>query len=83
MGTAIGNILSFLSVFALSSRGIDLSSLAAGLEFAGMSRVIYPAIYSQDVIVANLVVFILGLLVSVYPAVKAARFTPVEALAHT
>ncbi len=83
MGTAIGNILSFLSVFALSGSGIDLSSLAAGLEFAGMSRVIYPAIYSHDVIVANLVVFILGLLVSVYPAVKAARFTPVEALAHT
>jgi len=82
IGTAVGNILSFLSVFALSG-GIDLSSLAAGSEFAGMSRVIYPAIYGQDVIVANLVVFILGLLVSVYPAVKAARFTPVEALAHT
>jgi len=82
IGTAIGNILSFLSVFALSG-GIDLSSLAAGSEFAGMSRVIYPAIHGQDVIVANLVVFTLGLLVSVYPAVKAARFTPVEALAHT
>ena len=83
IGTAIGNVLSFLSVFALSGSGIDLSALAVGAEFAGMSRVIYPAIYSQDVIVANLVVFILGLLVSVYPAVKAARFTPVEALAHT
>ena len=83
IGTAIGNILSFLSVFALSGSGIDLSALASGLEFAGMSRIIYPAIYSHDVIIANLVVFILGLLVSVYPAVKAARFTPVEALAHT
>jgi len=82
IGTVIGNILSFLSVFALSG-GIDLSFFAAGSEFAGMSRMIYPAIYGQDVIVANLVVFILGLLVSVYPAVKAARFTPVEALAHT
>jgi len=83
IGTAIGNILSFLSVFALSGNGIDLSALASGLEFAGMSRIIYPAVYSHDVIVANLVVFILGLLVSVYPAVKAARFTPVEALTHT
>ena len=34
-------------------------------------------------IIFGLVVFILGLLVSIYPAVKAARFTPVEALAHT
>ena len=83
MGMAIGNILGFLSIFALSESGIDLSALAAGAEFAGMSRVIYPAISGRDVIMANLVVFILGLLVSIYPAVKAARFTPVEALAHT
>jgi ABC-type lipoprotein release transport system permease subunit len=83
MGMAAGNILGLFSVFALSGTGIDLSSLAAGVEFVGMSRVIYPTIYGQDVIMANLVVFILGLLVSIYPAVKAARFTPVEALAHT
>jgi len=83
IGMAIGNILGFLSVFALSENGIDLSSLAAGAEFAGISRVIYPAILSRDVVLANLVVFVLGLLVSIYPAVKAAKFTPVEALAHT
>lgn len=83
LGMAIGNILGFLSVLALSGSGIDLSALAAGTEFAGMGRVIYPVISSKDVTIANLVVFILGLLVSVYPAAKAARFTPVEALAHT
>ena len=83
IGMAIGNIMGFLSILALSGSGIDLSALAAGAEFAGMSRVIYPAISVRDVTMANLVVFILGLLVSIYPAMKAARFTPVEALAHT
>jgi ABC-type lipoprotein release transport system permease subunit len=83
LGMLIGNAAGFLSVLALSANGIDLSALAAGTEYWGMSRVIYPAILGQDVIAANLVVFILGLLVSLYPAVKAARFTPVEALAHT
>ncbi len=83
VGIVIGNCLGFLSIFALSRTGIDLSSLAAGMEFAGMSRVIYPITHGKDVVIANLVVFILGLLVSVYPAVKAAKFTPVEALAHT
>jgi ABC-type lipoprotein release transport system permease subunit len=83
LGMVIGNALGFLSVFALSGTGIDLSALAAGTEYWGMSRVIYPAILGQDVIMANLVVFFLGLVVSLYPAVKAARFTPVEALAHT
>jgi ABC-type lipoprotein release transport system permease subunit len=28
-------------------------------------------------------VLLLGLLVSLYPAIKASRFTPVKALAHT
>jgi ABC-type antimicrobial peptide transport system permease subunit len=83
LGIIIGNAAGFLSVLALSANGIDLSALAAGTEYWGMSRVIYPAILGQDVIVANLVVFILGLVVSLYPAVKAARFTPVEALVHT
>ena len=80
MGMAIGNILGFLSVWALSGGGIDLSSLAAGAEYAGMSRVIYPAVTGKDVAGANLVVLMLGLLVSLYPAVKAARFTAVEAM---
>ena len=83
LGMAIGNALGLVSVLALSGTGIDLSALAAGTEYWGMSRVIYPHILGQDVILANLVVFILGLVVSVYPAIKAARFTPVEALTHT
>jgi ABC-type lipoprotein release transport system permease subunit len=83
IGMIIGNALSFVSVFALSEVGIDLSALAAGSEYFGISRVIYPAVHLNDVIMANLVVFVLGLLVSVYPAVKAARFTPIEALAQT
>jgi ABC-type lipoprotein release transport system permease subunit len=83
LGMAIGNALAFLSVLALSGTGIDLTELAAGTEFVGMTRVIYPAVSGKDVAVANLLVFILGLVVSAYPAVKAARFTPVEALAHT
>jgi ABC-type antimicrobial peptide transport system permease subunit len=77
-----GNALGLASAFALAGPGIDLSAFAAGLEFAGMSRVIYPVVLVRDVILANIVVFLLGLAVSVYPAVKAARFTPVEALAH-
>jgi ABC-type lipoprotein release transport system permease subunit len=83
IGMAIGDILGVLSVLALSGSGIDLSSLAAGMEYFGISRVIYPVIHGRDLSMANLVVFVLGLLVSVYPALKAARFTPVKAMVHT
>ena len=82
-GMAIGNALGFLCIWALSGSGIDLSALAAGAEYAGMTRVIYPAIDIKDVGMSNMIVLVLGILVSAYPAVKAARFTPVEALAHT
>ena len=82
-GMIIGNVLGFVCISALSGSGIDLSALAAGAEYAGMTRVIYPAIELRDILMSNFVVLFLGILVSVYPAVKAARFTPVEALAHT
>ncbi|MGD9042838.1 MAG: ABC transporter permease [Desulfobacterales bacterium] len=81
-GLIVGNLLGFLSIWALSGSGIDLSALAAGAEYAGMARIIYPAIAAKDVIVANLTVLLLGLLVSLYPAIKASRFTPVQALVH-
>jgi ABC-type lipoprotein release transport system permease subunit len=81
-GMAIGNFLGFICIYALSSSGIDLSALAAGAEYAGMTRVIYPAIEIKDVFLSNFIVLFLGILVSAYPAVKAARFTPVEALAR-
>ena len=83
LGMVAGNALGFLSVFALVDTGIDLSALSEGLEFAGMSRIIYPYVLVKDIVVANLVVLVLGLVVSAYPAVKAARFTPVRAMAHT
>lgn len=83
IGMFIGNILAFLNVLALSGSGIDLSGLAAGTEYAGMARILFPVIYIKDAIIANIVVFVLGLIVCLYPAAKAARFTPVEALAQT
>jgi ABC-type lipoprotein release transport system permease subunit len=82
-GMIIGNSLGLLSIYAFSGTGIDLSALAAGAEYAGMTRIIYPALALKDFLVANLTVLLLGLLVSLYPAIKASRFTPVQALAHT
>lgn len=83
IGAVIGNALGLLSVWALSFHGIDLSALSQGTEFFGMGRVLIPELHIRDLIIANLVVFVLGLLVCLYPAIKAARFTPVEALSHT
>lgn len=82
-GMLIGNLLGLASCWALSFHGIDLSALAKGVEYAGMSRIIFPQIWFKDVLSANLVVLLLGLLICLYPAVKAARLSPVAAMAHT
>jgi ABC-type lipoprotein release transport system permease subunit len=82
MGLMAGNTLGLVSVAAFATRGIDLSFFAAGTEMWGMSRVVIPVVWAADFWTANLVVLLLGLIVSLYPAAKAARFTPVEALAH-
>ena len=82
IGTIAGNLTGILSVLALSGHGIDLTSFAAGMEFAGMPRVIVPVIHIKDVVIADLTVFILGLTVCLYPAIKAARFSPVQAMAY-
>ena len=80
LGTALGNLLGWASVVALAVHGIDLSAMAAGMELFGLSRVVYPVLARGDLVLANAVVLVLGLVVSIYPALKAARFTPVEAM---
>jgi ABC-type antimicrobial peptide transport system permease subunit len=83
MGMFLGNCLGILFSAALSYTGINLSMLAGGAKTFGLPRVIYPVLLMPDAVLANVVVFVLGLLVSAYPAVKASRFTPVEAMART
>ena len=79
-GIVAGNIVAIGFVMFFAKTGIDLSMFAAGAEFIGMSRIIYPVLTVSDFLAANITIFFLGLLVSLYPAVKAARFTPVETM---
>lgn len=81
-GMLIGNLAAFLTVWIFSRTGIDLSAFAAGAEYAGIAKILYPAMNFRDVGIADLMVFLLGMLISLYPAIRAARFTPVEAMAH-
>jgi ABC-type lipoprotein release transport system permease subunit len=83
MGVFVGNLLALGSVMIIAATGIDLSALATGLEYVGVSSIIYPEIVWKDVFLANGVILVLGLAVSTYPAVKASRITPIEAMAHT
>lgn len=82
IGIIAGIVFGFLSVALIAENGIDLSALAAGAEMWGMPRILYPEIWFKDVMVAACTVLLLGLIVSIYPAVKAAKFTPVQAMSQ-
>jgi ABC-type lipoprotein release transport system permease subunit len=79
IGLAIGNALAFASVIPLRD-GIDISIVAEGMEMMGAASILYPEIETQDVIMANVTVLVLGFLASLSPAWRASRYEPVEAI---
>ncbi|GMR03746.1 MAG: ABC transporter permease [Gammaproteobacteria bacterium] len=79
IGLVLGNVTAWISIVGLKG-GIDLSAFAEGLELIGISPVIYPVLSIGDVIAANLIVMILGVAASLYPAWRASRYVPVEAI---
>ncbi len=79
IGLAAGNLLSWLTILPIQD-GIDISAVAAGLEWAGMSSTLLPAVKSSDVLLANAIVLVLGIAASLFPAWRASRKVPVEAI---
>lgn len=81
-GSFLANISALFLLKVLLRSGIDLSVFAKGTEMWGIDRIIMPMLSAWDVYAANGVVLVLGLLVGLYPALRAARFTPVETMRH-
>lgn len=80
IGLIIGNLLALLTLWPIRD-GWDISILGTeGLEMFQMSRILYPILELRDVVTSNAVVIVLGLLASLYPAWRASRFTPVQAI---
>ncbi|MCP4271586.1 MAG: ABC transporter permease, partial [Gammaproteobacteria bacterium] len=82
-GAVLGNLSGWLTTNIIFAEGIDLSQYAQGMETFKMSSIMEFKLELSDLITINLLVIILGLLSSLYPAVKAARYVPVEAITRT
>jgi ABC-type lipoprotein release transport system permease subunit len=82
LGLLLGNVLAVLSILPIRD-GVDLSAVAEGFEMMGASSTLYPSLRLRDLVSANLVVIVLGILTSLLPAWRAARYRPVEAIAKT
>ena len=78
-GVALGLALGGSLVWLLRD-GIDLSAWAEGMELAGMRTLLIPRLWMSDVLLVALMSLGFGVLASLYPAWRAVRIKPLEAL---
>ena len=81
-GLALGFVAAVAAVFSLSD-GLDLSSFADGLEYFGVGSRIYPVLRSEDFSMPIGVAFFTAAIASAWPAWRAVRLRPAEAVRHT
>ncbi|MCI1779235.1 MAG: FtsX-like permease family protein [Bacteroidales bacterium] len=79
-GAAAGLILSALGIQYFSAAGFDLSSVAGGMNSIGYDSVIYPDVKFTFYATAMAMVIIIAVLSSLWPAAKAMRLRPAEAI---
>jgi ABC-type lipoprotein release transport system permease subunit len=82
IGLAIGNGIAFATIKPLQG-GLDITAVAEGMAMMGASSILYPKLLAADMILANAVVIVLGIITSILPAWRAAGLDPVRALNTT
>jgi len=78
LGAPLGLLLSFLSIAHFGNAGIDLGTDV--YSEMGYASVIYPSLKYGDYITVSIMVMIMAIIAAIYPAVKALRLNPVEAI---
>jgi len=79
-GALIGMALGYLLTIWTAYTGIDLSNFAQGLEKIGYSPILYPYLDVKFFITLTVMVILIGILASIYPARKALKLNPAEAV---
>ncbi|MFW5754285.1 MAG: ABC transporter permease [Marinilabiliaceae bacterium] len=82
-GGLLGIFLGMLAVWRLGITGIDLSVWSTGLTEMGFSPIVYPEWDAALVLNIALLVVLTGILASLYPALKALKLKPSEAVRAT
>lgn len=80
VGAVIGEIMSFGVISYFGNVGIDLSTMADGLEAVGYSPITYPALAFDKYVLITIWVIITGIIASIYPALKALKLDPASAI---
>jgi len=73
-------IVSKILIAFTATKGINFASYAEGFEAMGFAAHIYPEISTTFFVTVTILIIITGILSSVYPALKALKLDPAEAL---
>jgi ABC-type lipoprotein release transport system permease subunit len=80
-GALAGTVICYVLVWITGQTGVDLSALyQEGLEAFGFSAMVYPTIGWDSFLEIIFLVILTGVLASIYPARKALKLNPAEAL---
>lgn len=85
IGVLGGNLIGFLIVTYFHN-GIDLAMLSPGIsmsKYPGGETVIIPMITLGAILTSSAIMYVMALLIGLYPARKAASLEPVEAMRRT
>ncbi len=79
-GALIGLLFSGFMIQLTGHTGIDFSMWAEGFEALGYAAIVYPTVSTADYISIIILVFLTGTISAIWPARKALKLNPVEAL---
>ncbi len=79
-GGPLGILLGYITIRWTGATGIDLGVFGKGLESLGMESIIYPEVVTSFYFGTAAIVMIMALVSSIWPARRALKMNPVEAI---
>ena len=80
VGGISGMIVSLAAIAATARHGINLVRYSEGMEAFGFTAHLYPSVDVRFFIITAVLIVITGIISSIYPARKALKLNPVEAI---
>lgn len=80
IGAPLGMVAGWLTVKFMNKKGLDFSEFSEGTDAFGIKSFLRPELDSEIYFILMIAVFVTALLASIYPALRAIKLRPIEAI---